>query len=253
MAHLCQQSSFANKDELVMESLREAFRKMADSLAQAAKQSQPGTAWKAIVRAYLSPQHCDYAECGPISSAALHLSVGLGRHRLGSLFVRSPATASAEQVQIGAGLKQGIGGGFNSIYARDRIKDNAALLSVAVSHNPAQGDFTKLDLRTAFRPLDGGVVNCVSAFGQLHYNAELYGTFRDALFDLVEKKVGAFGGCRGGVEVLITQFWQDAVATKAGGSVCSSELNRGDGKERLPRKTSGNRLESLDKLQGLGM
>src|SRR5262249_6830152 len=154
-------------------------------------------------------------------SAALHLSVGLGRYRLGSLFVRSPATASAEKIQIGAGLKQGIGGGFNSIYARDRIEDNAALLSVAVSHNRAQGDFTKLDLRTAFRPLDGGVVNCVSAFGQLHHDAELDGTFGDVLFDLVEKKVRALRGCRRRIEVLVTQFWQDAVATKAGGSVRS--------------------------------
>src|SRR5690348_830876 len=55
---------FGNKDELVMESLREAFREIANSLAQAAEQSQPGPAWKAIVKAYLSPKHCDHAECG---------------------------------------------------------------------------------------------------------------------------------------------------------------------------------------------
>src|SRR6266567_6395232 len=55
---------FRSKDELLIESLSEAFREIADYLAQAAEQSQPGTAWKAIVKAYLSPEHCDHAECG---------------------------------------------------------------------------------------------------------------------------------------------------------------------------------------------
>lgn len=53
---------FRNKDELLIEALREAFREVADHLAQAAEQSQPGTGWRAIVKAYLSPEHCDHAE-----------------------------------------------------------------------------------------------------------------------------------------------------------------------------------------------
>jgi len=66
---------FGSKDELVMESLREAFREIGNSLAQAGEQSQPGTAWKAIVKAYLSPEHCDHAECGcPLAALAPELA-----------------------------------------------------------------------------------------------------------------------------------------------------------------------------------
>jgi TetR/AcrR family transcriptional regulator, transcriptional repressor for nem operon len=68
---------FGNKDELVMESLREAFREMGNFLAQAAEQSQPGTAWKAIVKTYLSPEHCDHAECGcPLAALAPEFARG---------------------------------------------------------------------------------------------------------------------------------------------------------------------------------
>jgi TetR/AcrR family transcriptional repressor of nem operon len=55
---------FASKDELLTESVSEAFRQMAEYLAHAAEQAQPGAAWKAIVKTYLSPEHCDHAECG---------------------------------------------------------------------------------------------------------------------------------------------------------------------------------------------
>jgi TetR/AcrR family transcriptional repressor of nem operon len=55
---------FRSKDELVIESLREAFRQIADSLAQVAERSEPGTAWKKIVKTYLSPEHCDHVERG---------------------------------------------------------------------------------------------------------------------------------------------------------------------------------------------
>jgi TetR/AcrR family transcriptional repressor of nem operon len=66
---------FGSKDQLVMESLSEAFGEMADRLAQAGEQSQPGTAWKAIVKAYLSPEHCDHAECGcPLAALAPELA-----------------------------------------------------------------------------------------------------------------------------------------------------------------------------------
>ena len=55
---------FESKDELLAESLREGFQEIADRLAQAGDQSQPETAWRAIVKTYLSPEHCDHAECG---------------------------------------------------------------------------------------------------------------------------------------------------------------------------------------------
>ena len=55
---------FGSKDELLRKSLSEAFREVADRLTQAAEKSQPATAWKAIVKAYLSPEHCDHAERG---------------------------------------------------------------------------------------------------------------------------------------------------------------------------------------------
>ncbi len=50
---------FKSKDELIVESLGEAFTEVGEWLARVGKQSKPGTAWKAIVRAYLSPEHCD--------------------------------------------------------------------------------------------------------------------------------------------------------------------------------------------------
>lgn len=53
---------FRNKDELLIEALSEAFQEIADHLAQAANDSQPGTGWKAIVKTYLSPEHCDHPE-----------------------------------------------------------------------------------------------------------------------------------------------------------------------------------------------
>ncbi len=55
---------FGSKDDLLLESLSEAFREMADRLVEAARQSPAGMAWKAMVKTYLSPEHCDHAECG---------------------------------------------------------------------------------------------------------------------------------------------------------------------------------------------
>ena len=66
---------FESKDELLMESLSEAFREIADCLTKAAEHSQPGTAWKAIVKAYLSPEHCDRVEHGcPLAALAPELA-----------------------------------------------------------------------------------------------------------------------------------------------------------------------------------
>ena len=87
---------FKSKDELMIESLRKAFRELADSLARAAQRSRPreatktpasarkspttdrktpATAWKEIVEAYLSPQHCDHPEWGcPLAALAPELA-----------------------------------------------------------------------------------------------------------------------------------------------------------------------------------
>ncbi|HEX7360840.1 MAG TPA: TetR/AcrR family transcriptional regulator [Bryobacteraceae bacterium] len=62
---------FGSKDELLLESLREAFREIADTLARAAEQARPDAAWKAIVKAYLSLEYCDHAERGcPLTALA---------------------------------------------------------------------------------------------------------------------------------------------------------------------------------------
>ena len=62
---------FGSKDELVMESLREAFEQVAGFLSQAAQNSPPGTAWKAIVKTYLSVGHCDHPDRGcPLAALA---------------------------------------------------------------------------------------------------------------------------------------------------------------------------------------
>src|ERR1700691_5428010 len=53
---------FGSKDDLLMESLSEAFQEIADRLALTGEQSQPETAWKAIVKSYLSLEFCDYVE-----------------------------------------------------------------------------------------------------------------------------------------------------------------------------------------------
>jgi len=66
---------FRSKDELLTESLREAFQEVADRLTQAAEKSPRATAWKAIVKAYLSREHCDHAAYGcPLAALASELA-----------------------------------------------------------------------------------------------------------------------------------------------------------------------------------
>ena len=66
---------FGSKDELLMESLSEAFQDIAGRLAHAAEQSPPGTAWKAIVKTYLSLEFCDHVEYGcPLPALAPELA-----------------------------------------------------------------------------------------------------------------------------------------------------------------------------------
>jgi TetR/AcrR family transcriptional regulator, transcriptional repressor for nem operon len=55
---------FASKDELLVQSLKDGFREIIDTLVRAAEQSPPGEAWKAIVKTYLRPEMCEYPERG---------------------------------------------------------------------------------------------------------------------------------------------------------------------------------------------
>ncbi len=66
---------FGSKEELLIAALSEAFRDIGERLARTAEHSRPGTAWKAIVKAYLSPQHCDHPESGcPLAALAPELA-----------------------------------------------------------------------------------------------------------------------------------------------------------------------------------
>ena len=66
---------FGSKDELLVESLREGFREIIDTLVRAAEQSPPGEAWKAIVKTYLRPEMCEHPEHGcPLASLAPELA-----------------------------------------------------------------------------------------------------------------------------------------------------------------------------------
>jgi len=53
---------FASKDVLLVESLKEAFREIVETLVRAAEQAPRGEAWKAIVKTYLSPEMCEHPE-----------------------------------------------------------------------------------------------------------------------------------------------------------------------------------------------
>src|SRR5271169_4692515 len=62
---------FGSKNELLLDSLREAFREISDKLARAAEHSRPEAAWRAIVKTYLSLEYCDHAEHGcPLTALA---------------------------------------------------------------------------------------------------------------------------------------------------------------------------------------
>jgi TetR/AcrR family transcriptional regulator, transcriptional repressor for nem operon len=66
---------FENKDELVMESLREAFHDIGDKLVRAAEESRSEEPWKAIVKCYLSLEYCERAERGcPLPALAPELA-----------------------------------------------------------------------------------------------------------------------------------------------------------------------------------
>ena len=66
---------FGSKDDLLVESLSEAFREFTDELVRAADQSPPGEAWKTIVKTYLRPELCDHPDRGcPLAALAPELA-----------------------------------------------------------------------------------------------------------------------------------------------------------------------------------
>jgi TetR/AcrR family transcriptional regulator, transcriptional repressor for nem operon len=66
---------FESKDELLIESLKDSFRDIIDTLVRAAEQSSHGEAWKAIVKTYLRPEMCDHPEHGcPLAALAPELA-----------------------------------------------------------------------------------------------------------------------------------------------------------------------------------
>ncbi len=66
---------FGSKDDLLVESLSEAFREFTDTLVRAAEQSPSGEAWKAIVKTYLQPDMCEHPERGcPLAALAPELA-----------------------------------------------------------------------------------------------------------------------------------------------------------------------------------
>ena len=66
---------FGSKDELLVESLKEAFREIEETLVTAAEKAPPGEAWKAVVKTYLHPEFCEHPERGcPLAALAPELS-----------------------------------------------------------------------------------------------------------------------------------------------------------------------------------
>jgi TetR/AcrR family transcriptional regulator, transcriptional repressor for nem operon len=66
---------FRSKDDLLLESLREAFGEVVALLVKAAEQAGPQSGWKAIVKTYLSAEHCDHPERGcPLAALAPELA-----------------------------------------------------------------------------------------------------------------------------------------------------------------------------------
>jgi TetR/AcrR family transcriptional repressor of nem operon len=66
---------FESKEELLLESLHEAFREIGDSLTAAAEKSPSREGWRAIVKTYLSPEYCKHAQRGcPLTALAPELA-----------------------------------------------------------------------------------------------------------------------------------------------------------------------------------
>lgn len=72
---------FEGKNDMLIESLGDAFQEMTDRTLGSRRKR--GLGWKAIVKAYLSPEHCDHAECGcPVTALTPELASRLHWGRL---------------------------------------------------------------------------------------------------------------------------------------------------------------------------
>jgi TetR/AcrR family transcriptional regulator, transcriptional repressor for nem operon len=81
---------FRNKDDLLVESVGEAFREVGAQFVQAAEQAAPREAWKAIVKRYLSLEHCDHPETGcPLAALGPELARSMPemKKRIGTAMV----------------------------------------------------------------------------------------------------------------------------------------------------------------------
>ena len=66
---------FGSKEDLLLESLREAFREIEQTLGRASEQVPPGEVWRAIVKTYLSAELCEHPERGcPLAALAPELA-----------------------------------------------------------------------------------------------------------------------------------------------------------------------------------
>lgn len=66
---------FESKDELLIDSLQEGFRDTVDRLLDAARNADADVAWKAIVKSYLSLEHCEHPGRGcPLAALAPELA-----------------------------------------------------------------------------------------------------------------------------------------------------------------------------------
>lgn len=66
---------FRSKHDLLLQSLRESFAEVVALLEKAAKQAPPQSAWKAIVKTYLTAEHCNHPERGcPVAALGSELS-----------------------------------------------------------------------------------------------------------------------------------------------------------------------------------
>lgn len=66
---------FQSKDDLLVESLERAFEEIGANMTKLGEQAAPGTAWKEIIQAYLSAEHCRHPEAGcPIGAIGPELA-----------------------------------------------------------------------------------------------------------------------------------------------------------------------------------
>jgi TetR/AcrR family transcriptional regulator, transcriptional repressor for nem operon len=66
---------FGSKNDLLLQSVREGFREIEDTLVHAAEQSPPGEAWKFVVKTYLSMELCEHPERGcPLAALSPELA-----------------------------------------------------------------------------------------------------------------------------------------------------------------------------------